>query len=189
MRPGQRGCPRTMSMLICWAMREGVSSYDGMPRLRSTLLCSSLTPFDASSSSSLTSVRRALIEELFFLSPGQMKKQKIYIEPPIFCDYGFNVKFEGSFYANTGITVLDDGLVIFGDRCILAPGVQILGTTHSVTDMQERRAGYQRAHTIRLGKEGRGCTHRCLIYKRADKKPPLSPVSMDWGRRDPPRTV
>lgn len=41
------------------------------------------------------------------------------------CDFGKNVKFEGDFYANFGLTLLDCAQITFGHRVLCAPNVQV----------------------------------------------------------------
>lgn len=87
--------------------------------------------------------RRELLAQIFGLDDEQ--KHKIEIEPPFFLyvtldtsvfrafknflwsrltnesDYGYNVKFEGAFYANSNATILDCAEVTFGDSVLLGP--------------------------------------------------------------------
>lgn len=52
------------------------------------------------------------------------------IEPPFYCDYGYNIKAGKNFYANYNCTILDICPVTIGDNCMLAPNVQIYAATH-----------------------------------------------------------
>lgn len=57
-----------------------------------------------------------------------------FIEPPFYCDYGYNIHMGSGSYANFGFTVLDACKVTIGKRVLFGPNVQV-GTTpaHSVS--------------------------------------------------------
>jgi len=51
--------------------------------------------------SSPVELDRASLEELLG------RATDAYIEPPFFCDYGFNIRLGARFYANHGLVILD----------------------------------------------------------------------------------
>ena len=61
----------------------------------------------------------AIVKELLGKSDGA------FINPPFYCDYGFNIEVGKNFFANYNCTILDVGKVTFGDHCQLAPNVAI----------------------------------------------------------------
>ncbi|KAJ6012867.1 hypothetical protein N7499_012531 [Penicillium canescens] len=63
----------------------------------------------------------------------------IYIEPPLFVDYGCNISVGESFYANFHLTILDCGLVSIGNNVEIGPNVSIITGEHH-TMIEERRA-------------------------------------------------
>jgi maltose O-acetyltransferase len=63
-----------------------------------------------------------------------------FVEPPFYCDYGFNIHVGINFYANFNCTILDCCTVTIGDNCMLAPGVGIYTATHSLV-ASERNSG------------------------------------------------
>jgi acetyltransferase-like isoleucine patch superfamily enzyme len=48
-----------------------------------------------------------------------------FIEPPFYCDYGYNIHMGSSSYANFGLTVLDACRVDIGKRVLIGPNVQV----------------------------------------------------------------
>ena len=48
-------------------------------------------------------------------------KSIFYIEPPFFCDYGYNIEVGENFYSNHNLVILDGNKVIFGDNVFIAP--------------------------------------------------------------------
>jgi maltose O-acetyltransferase len=53
-----------------------------------------------------------------------------WVEPPFFCDYGYNIKMGKSFYANFNCCILDCGPVTIGDRVLFGPAVQVYTVSH-----------------------------------------------------------
>lgn len=74
----------------------------------------------------------------------------IYIEPPFYCDYGYNIRVGNNFYANFNCIVLDCAPVIIGDNVFLGPNVQIYTATHPLAE-EERNAGLEAAYPITIG--------------------------------------
>ena len=49
-----------------------------------------------------TNKRQAILKRLFDRSGG-----KIHIEPPFYCDYGYNISIGENFYSNHNLIILD----------------------------------------------------------------------------------
>lgn len=77
-------------------------------------------------------------------------KGSFYIEPPFYCDYGYNIELGDNFYANFGCTILDVNKVIFGDNVLLGPNVQIYTAAHPI-EPKERTAGKEYGKPIIIG--------------------------------------
>ena len=75
----------------------------------------------------------------------------VFIEPPFFCDYGFNIELGEAVYLNTGCVVLDCSTVVIGAGSQLGPAVQLLAATHP-TDPDERLSGRELAFPISIGR-------------------------------------
>ncbi|KAJ5151095.1 uncharacterized protein N7482_010347 [Penicillium canariense] len=76
----------------------------------------------------------------------------IYIEPPLFIDYGCNISVGDNLYANFHLTILDCGLVSIGNNVELGPNVSIITGEHH-TQIQERKAhrGYEFTRGVVIG--------------------------------------
>ncbi len=73
-----------------------------------------------------------------------------WIEPPFYCDYGFNISVGKEFYANHGLTILDTAPVTIGDDVLIGPGVTIACATHPL-NAEERRSGVEIAKPVTIG--------------------------------------
>ena len=63
--------------------------------------------------------------------------RKIYVEPPFFCDYGYNIYAGANVYFNVNCVLLDTMKIEIGDNVFFGPGVQIYTATHPL-DPAER---------------------------------------------------
>lgn len=79
-----------------------------------------------------------------------MAKGRIYIEPPFYCDYGYNIEAGDNFYANFCCTILDVNKVQIGKNVLLGPNVQIYTAAHP-TDPAERLIGTEFGEPISIG--------------------------------------
>lgn len=71
---------------------------------------------------------------------------------PFFCDHGINISFGKHFYANTGLTILDEGQVVFGDNVFLGPHVSIYTAGHPI-DAQVRNLELEYAKPVTIGSD------------------------------------
>lgn len=60
------------------------------------------------------------------------KSENAFINPPFYCDYGYNIEVGKNFFANYNCTILDVAKVKIGDNCLLAPNVSIYTAGHPV---------------------------------------------------------
>lgn len=60
------------------------------------------------------------------------KSDKAWINPPFYCDYGFNIEVGKNFFANYNCTMLDVGKITIGDNCFMAPNVAVYTAGHPV---------------------------------------------------------
>lgn len=72
------------------------------------------------------------------------------VQPPLRCDYGYNVAVGADFFANYGCVFLDATPVSFGDRCLLGPGVHVYAVTHPIGP-DERATGRERGRPVSVG--------------------------------------
>ena len=60
------------------------------------------------------------------------KSENAFINPPFYCDYGFNIEVGKNLFVNYNCTILDVGKVRIGDNCQIAPNVSIYTAGHPV---------------------------------------------------------
>lgn len=92
-----------------------------------------------------TELRAQLLKETF----GKTG-EKIYIEPMINFDYGYNISVGENFYANFNCTFLDVSTIEIGDNCMFAPNVQLYTATHPLHPVK-RNSGLEYAKPIKIG--------------------------------------
>jgi maltose O-acetyltransferase len=73
-----------------------------------------------------------------------------YLEPPFFCDYGWNITLGAGVYANHNVVILDCAPVRIGDAVYVGPNVVISTAGHPV-DAAERTSGVEFAKPISIG--------------------------------------
>lgn len=62
----------------------------------------------------------------------------LYVEPPFFCDYGYNITCGENVFFNVNCVVLDEDKVTIGSNVLLGPGVQLYTASHPL-EAQMRR--------------------------------------------------
>ena len=74
----------------------------------------------------------------------------VYVEPPLRCDYGWNLRIGRRTFINFGLVALDVMPITIGECCQIGPGVQLLAATHTI-DPGPRRMGEESAAPITVG--------------------------------------
>ncbi len=90
--------------------------------------------------------RRELLEELF-ASVGQ----EVWIEPPFYCDYGWNIELDDRVFLNFNCVVLDVTPVRVGAGTLVGPAVQLCAATHPL-DPREREQMLEYGASITVGR-------------------------------------
>ena len=75
-----------------------------------------------------------------------------YIQPPFYCDYGYNIYAGPGVYMNFNCVVLDVMAVRIGAGTMFGPAVQVLTATHPI-DAAERAKGPEYAKAITIGRD------------------------------------
>ena len=88
-------------------------------------------------------VRRRLLRDLFAAGGDS-----VWMQPPFFCDYGFNITLGGRVFFNFNCIVLDVCPVRIGSFTLFGPSVQILTPMHPMNAEQRRREEYGKPVTI-----------------------------------------
>ena len=78
-------------------------------------------------------------------------KEGFWIEPPFYCDYGYNINAGQNVFMNFNCCILDVAQVQIGDNCMMGPNVQIYTATHPL-EAKERNSGREFAKPISIGK-------------------------------------
>ena len=76
----------------------------------------------------------------------------LWLQPPFYCDYGYNIKVGDRVFFNFNCVVLDVAQVTIGSRTLFGPNVQIYTATHPI-NYQERATGLEYAKPITIGED------------------------------------
>ncbi|MBQ1661850.1 MAG: sugar O-acetyltransferase [Treponema sp.] len=76
--------------------------------------------------------------------------ERVNIEAPFHCDYGYNIEVGEDFFANYNFTVLDVGKVKIGANAQIAPNVSIYTAGHPIHP-ESRNSGYEYGIEITIG--------------------------------------
>jgi Acetyltransferase (isoleucine patch superfamily) len=76
----------------------------------------------------------------------------LWLQPPFYCDYGYNIKTGEKVFFNFNCVVLDVMEVNIGSRTLFGPNVQVYTATHPL-DAKERATGLEYAKPITIGED------------------------------------
>ncbi len=76
--------------------------------------------------------------------------ERMNVISPFLCDYGFNIAIGEDFFANTGLVILDEAPVTFGDHVFIGPRCGFYTAAHPL-DVVTRNAGKQYSLPIVVG--------------------------------------
>ena len=76
----------------------------------------------------------------------------LWLQPPFYCDYGYNIKVGERVFFNFNCVVLDVTQVTIGSRTLFGPNVQIYTATHPM-HYRERATGLEYAKPIVIGED------------------------------------
>lgn len=94
-----------------------------------------------------TELRISLIKKLF----GKAGKN-LWVEPPFYCDYGYNIEVGDDVFFNFNCVVLDVCKVTLGDRVLVGPNVQFYPATHPL-DPVKRGELWEYGKPIAIGSD------------------------------------
>ena len=112
-------------------------------RTKARLLIKKLNDASADHIETVTAILKELI-------PNAGKD--LWIQPPFFCDYGYNIEAGERVFFNFNCVVLDVMKVSIGSRTKFGPNVQIYTATHPI-NFKERATGLEFAKPIRIGED------------------------------------
>ncbi len=87
--------------------------------------------------------RRRILRDLFGAGGDT-----VWMQPPFYCDYGWNIELGHRVFFNFNCVVLDVCPVRIGDFTLLGPAVQILTPLHPLDAQLRRKQEYGRPITI-----------------------------------------
>ncbi|WP_029902268.1 sugar O-acetyltransferase [Prevotella sp. 10(H)] len=76
--------------------------------------------------------------------------KEFIIEPPFYCDYGYNIEIGENFFSNMNLVILDGAMVTIGSNVFIAPNVGIYTAGHPF-DVQQRNEGLEYAYPVTIG--------------------------------------
>ncbi len=76
----------------------------------------------------------------------------LWLQPPFYCDYGYNIILGEKVFFNFNCVVLDVTYVRIGSRTLFGPNVQIYTATHPM-DHSERASGLEYAKPVTIGED------------------------------------
>ncbi len=89
--------------------------------------------------------KNELLKKLIGITP-----KSFYIEPPFYCDYGYNIEIGNKFYANTNLTILDCAKVSIGEHVFIGPNVHIYTVSHPIHH-EPRNKFIEIAQPVKIG--------------------------------------
>jgi len=109
---------------------------------------------------------RQLLHQLNVASPGDTPgsyakivrellpnaTQPTWIQPPFYCDYGYNIHMKENVFLNFNCVILDASRVTIGARTQFGPNVQIYAATHPL-DADLRRQALENAKQVSIGSD------------------------------------
>lgn len=78
--------------------------------------------------------------------------ENLWIEPPFYCDYGYNITLGKNVFMNFNCCILDVAPVTIGDNVFIAPNVQLYAATHPI-DAKTRISGVEYGEAITIGND------------------------------------
>lgn len=90
-------------------------------------------------------LRKNLLKRLLGKIEGE-----VFIEPPFYCDYGYNISLGEYVFMNHGCVFLDVNKIDVGRQTMLGPYVQVLTATHPLNP-EIRLSGVEYAKPIKIG--------------------------------------
>lgn len=91
--------------------------------------------------------RRKLLYELL-----EHAGKGLWIEPPFYCDYGYNIRTGKNVFFNFNCVVLDVMEVTIGNDVLIGPNVQIYTATHPL-DAKTRKSWLEYAKPVTIGND------------------------------------
>lgn len=79
-------------------------------------------------------------------------KKNFIIEPPFYCDYGYNIHLGKKVFVNYNCCFLDSGKITIGDNTLIGPNVQLYSVNHPM-EAKTRNLLLEYAKSITIGND------------------------------------
>lgn len=76
--------------------------------------------------------------------------ENCFVNPPFYCDYGWNIELAGNTFINYNCTMIDVAKIRIGRNCLIAPNVSIYTAGHPLHPMT-RRSMYEYGKSVTVG--------------------------------------
>lgn len=127
--------------MLCGEFYDATDQELVSDRVRARRLCHRLNTL---APSDLANQQQALLAALF------SAETDVYVTPPFFCDYGYNIKLGARVYFNFNCVVLDVAAVTIGSNTLFGPAAQIYAALHPMGAAQ-RRSGLEYGRPVAIG--------------------------------------
>ena len=107
---------------------------------------------------------RKLLHELNHNPPENLQQQKeitrkllpnahkaTFVQPPFYCDYGYNIRTGKGVFFNFNCTLLDLAVIEIGEQTMFGPNVQIYTAVHPI-NAEKRATHIEKGKPIYIGK-------------------------------------
>ena len=129
--------------MLSGALYNALDEQLSNERTKARQLIKKLNDANADDSETVNAVLKELI-------PNAGKE--LWIQPPFYCDYGYNIEAGDKVFFNFNCVVLDVMKVSIGSRTLFGPNVQIYTATHPI-HFKERAGGLEYAKPIAIGED------------------------------------
>jgi maltose O-acetyltransferase len=129
--------------MLAGALYDALDAQLSEERLKARLLIKALND----SREDEVEKRNGIIKELI-----PHAGEGLWLQPPFYCDYGYNMKLGEKVFFNFNCVVLDVAPVTIGSRTLFGPNVQIYTATHPM-NYKERASGLEFAKPITIGED------------------------------------
>ena len=129
--------------MISGELYDALDEQLSLERTKARLLLNKLNFASADDSKTMIAILKELI-------PNAGKD--LWIQPPFYCDYGYNIDVGDKVFFNFNCVVLDVMKVSIGSRTLFGPNVQIYTATHPINSHQ-RATGLEYAKPIVIGED------------------------------------
>lgn len=99
----------------------------------------------------LTEIKKEKRNKLIYKLFGNAG-ENLWVEPPFYCDYGYNISVGDNVFLNYNCCILDVMPVTIGNNVMIAPNVQIYTATHPL-EATARNSGKEFAKPIYIGND------------------------------------